>query len=192
MNIKDLLKDAYKEGMTLEEIETALESVELPTDNSAELERLKNALSKSNSEASEYKKQLRERMSADEVKEKEESERFEKLQKDHEALLKKVALSENKSKFLALGYSDSLATETAEAMVNGEMDKVFANQKKHLESVEKKVRSDILKETPKPDGGNGEKTITKEEFDNMSYSERAKVYEETPEIYNQLTNGGNE
>lgn len=192
MNIKDLLKDAYKEGMTLEEIESALESVELPTDNSAEVERLKNALSKSNSEASEYKKQLRDRMSADEVKEKEESERFEKLQKDHEALLKKVALSENKSKFLSLGYSEALATETAEAMVNGEMDKVFANQKKHLESVEKKVRSDILKETPKPDGGNGEKTITKEEFDNMSYSERAKVYEETPEIYNQLTNGGNE
>ena len=68
MNIKDLLGNKYKEGMTLEEIETALADVEMPTDSSAEVERLKTALSKSNSEAADYKKQLREKLSADEVK----------------------------------------------------------------------------------------------------------------------------
>ena len=46
MNIKDLLKDAYKEGMTLEDVEKALESIELPADGSAEIDRLKAALSK--------------------------------------------------------------------------------------------------------------------------------------------------
>ena len=46
MNIKDLLKDAYKEGMSLEDIEKALEGIELPSDGSAEIERLKTALSK--------------------------------------------------------------------------------------------------------------------------------------------------
>ena len=192
MNIKDLLKDAYKEGMTLEEIETALESVELPTDNSAELDKLKNALSKSNSEAAEYKRQLKEKMSADEIKAKEDAERQEKLQKDYDELVKKVAVSENKAKLLALGYEDALATETAEAMANGELDKVFANQKKHLDAMEKKVRSEILKDTPKPDGGNGSVKITKADFDKMTYSERAKVYEENPEVYNEFTNGGNE
>ena len=192
MNIKDLLGDAYKEGMTLEEIETALESIELPTDNSAELEKLKNALSKSNSEVADYKRQMREKLSADELKAKEDAESREKLQKDYDELLKKVTVSENKAKLLALGYDDALATETAEAMVNGELDKVFANQKKHLTAVEKKVRSEILKDTPSPDGGNGGKTITKEDFAKMTYSERAKVYEENPEVYNELTNGGNE
>ena len=192
MNIKDLLKDAYKEGMTIEEINEALEGIELPTDYSAEVERLKNALSKSNSEVADYKRQLREKMSADELKAKEDAEEKEKLQKDYAELVKKVALSENKAKLLALGYEDALATETAEAMVNGELDKVFANQKKHLDNVEKKVRSEILKDTPSPDGGNGGKTITKEEFAKMTYSERAKVFEESPEVYNELTNGGNE
>jgi multidrug resistance efflux pump len=139
MNLKDLLKDAYKEGMTLEEIETALESIELPTDYSAEVERLKNALSKSNSEASEFKKQLKEKMSANELKEKEEAEAREKLQSDYDNLLKKVTVSENKAKFLSMGYDDALATETAEALANGEMDKVFANQKKHLENNYTKV-----------------------------------------------------
>lgn len=192
MNIKDLLKDAYKEGMTLEEIESALESIELPTDSSAEVEKLKNALSKSNSEAAEFKRQLKEKMTADEIKAKEEAEEKEKMMKDYEDLKKKVAVSDNKAKLLALGYEDALATETAEAMANGELDKVFANQKKHLDAMEKKVRSEILKDTPKPGGGNGDKKITKEDFSKMTYSERAKVYEENPDIYNELTNGGNE
>ena len=191
MNIKDLLKDAYKEGMTVEEIETALAGIELPTDNSSELERLKNALSKSNSEAADFKKQLREKMTADEIKAKEDAEKQEKLQNDYDALVKKVTISENKANLLALGYEDKLATETAEALVNGEIDKVFANQKKHLESVEKKIRQDILKDTPKPDGGNTSTTITKEQFDAMGYTERLKVFNENPEIYKEYT-GGNE
>lgn len=191
MNIKDLLKDAYKEGMTVEEIETALAGIELPTDNSAEIERLKNALSKSNSEAADFKKRLREKMTADEIKAKEDAEKQEKLQSDYDALVKKVTISENKAKLLALGYEDKLATETAEAMANGELDKVFANQKKHLEAVEKKIRQDILKDTPKPDGGNAGTTITKEQFDAMGYTERLKVFNENPEIYKEYT-GGNE
>ena len=192
MNIKDLLKDAYKEGMTIEEINEALASIELPTDNSAEVDKLKNALSKSNSEAAEYKRQLKEKMTADEIKAKEDAERQEKLQKDYDELVRKVAVSDNKAKLLALGYEDALATETAEAMANGELDKVFANQKKHLDAMEKKVRSEILKDTPKPNGGNGDKSITREDFAKMTYSERAKVYEENPDVYNELTNGGNE
>lgn len=192
MKLEDLLKDAYKDGMTVDEIKSALESIELPTDSSAEVEKLKNALSKSNSEAAEFKRQLKEKMTADEIKAKEDAEKQEKLQRDYDELVKKVAVSDNKAKLLALGYDDTLATETAEAMANGELDKVFANQKKHLDAMEKKVRSEILKDTPKPGGGNGDKTITKEDFAKMTYGERAKFYEENPEKYNELTNGGNE
>lgn len=189
MNIKDLLKDAYKEGMTLEEIETALADIDLPDDGSAEIDRLKSALSKSNSEAADYKRQLKERMSAEEVKAKEDAENIAKLQNDYDALLKKVTISENKAKFLALGYEDSLATETAEAMADGDTDKVFANQKKHLDAVEKKIRSDILKGTPKPEGGNSGKTTTKEQFLKWSLDEQMKFAQEHPEEYKELYGG---
>lgn len=155
MNIKDLLKDAYKDGMTLEEIETALESIEMPTDNSSEIDRLKNALSKSNSEAADYKKQLKAKMSADEIKAKEDAEQREELQTKYDALLREVTISNNKSKLITLGYDETLADETALAMVDGDLDKVFANQKLHLDSVERKVRADVLKDTPKPTGGSG-------------------------------------
>lgn len=189
MSIKDLLGDAYKEGMTLEEIETALESIELPADNSAEIERLKSALSKSNSEAADFKKQLREKMTADEVKAKEDAESREKLQNDYDELLKKVTISENKAQLLAIGYDDALAAETAEAMVNGDLTKVFINQKKHIEAVEKKVRSELTKNTPKAEGGNSNIGITKEALLKMSSGDRLKFSQEHPEEYKNLYGG---
>ena len=189
MDIKALLGDTYKEGMTLTEIETALAAVELPTDNT-EIERLKAAVSKSNSEAAELKKQLRTKLTEDEVAKLKDAEDREKLQSDYNALLTKVTISENKAKLLAIGYDDKLADETAEAMVNGELEKVFTNQKKHMENLEKKIRADVLKETPKPaPGGAGGKGITQEQFDAMGYTERLKVFNEQPELYNEFTGG---
>ena len=186
MNIKDLLKDAYKEGMSLEDIENALKDIDLPTDNSAEIDRLKNALSKSNSEAADYKKQLREKMSAEEIKAKEDAEKMEALIKERDALLREKTIAGHKANYLALGYDEKLANDTAEAMVNGELDKVFANQKKHIESVEKKIRADVLKDTPKPEGGNGSEVITKEKFSKMSIAEQHKYSVEHPEEYKSL------
>lgn len=189
MNIKDLLKDAYKEGMSVEDIEKALESVELPTDNSAEIDRLKNALSKSNSEAADYKKQLRDKMSDDERKAKEDADKMADLQSKYDTLLKESTISKNKARLLALGYEDALATEFAEAMAEGDTDKVFTAHKKHLESVEKKIRSDILKDTPKPEGGNPEGTLTKEQFRAMSAQERYDFSVKHPEEYKQIYGG---
>ena len=189
MKIQDLLKDAYKEGMTLEDIETALKDIDLPTDNSAEIDRLKNALSKSNSEAADYKKQLREKMSADEIKAKEESDKMTELQSKYDALLKETETTKNKARLLALGYEDKLASETAEAMMNGEIDKVFANQKKHLESVEKKIREEVLTNTPRPTGGNGSETITLDKFRKMSIEEQMKFASDHPEEYKKLYGG---
>ena len=189
MNIRDLLKDAYKEGMSVEDIEKALEGVEMPTDNSAEIDRLKTALSKSNSEAAEFKKQLREKMSAEELKAKEDAEKLEALIKERDALLREKTVAGHKAKYLALGYDESLANETAEALANGELDKVFANQKKHNESVEKKIRADVLKGTPRPEGGTGSDEITKEKFSKMSIAEQHKYSIEHPEEYKKLYGG---
>ena len=186
MNIKDLLKDAYKEGMSVADIETALADIDLPVDHSAEIDRLKNALSKSNSEAADYKKQLREKMSADEIKAKEDSDKMVELQSKYDALLKQSEISNNKARLLALGYEDKLATETAEAIVNGDPDKVFANQKKHLDSVEKKIREEVLTSTPRPTGGNGSETMTLDKFRKMPIEEQFKFSKEHPEEYKAL------
>lgn len=189
MTIKDLLKDAYKEGMSVEDIEAALESVEMPTNNSAEIERLRNALSKSNSEAAEYKKQLREKKSAEEQKAEDDAEKWNELQSKYDALLKESEISKNKARLLSLGYEDALATEVAEAMVEGDTDKVFAAQKKHLDSVGKKIREEVLKDTPKPTGGSGNYTVTKDDLKKMSVQERYEFSKSHPDEYKELYGG---
>ena len=189
MNLKEVLGDAYKEGMTFEEVESALESVTIPEDNSAEIERLKNALSKSNSEAAGYKKQLREKMTEDEQKKQKEQEEREELQNKYDKLLRESVISKNKAKLVALGYEEALADETAEAMADGDTEKVFANQQKHLASFEKKVRADALKKTPKPTPDGDSKTMTLEKFRKLDPAERHKFYTEHPDEYKELYGG---
>lgn len=174
--------------MTLEEKIKALEALELEEPDYSGYVK-KDTFDKTASELADTKKQLREKMSADEIKAKEDAEKQEKLQSDYDALLRKVALSENKSKLLALGYEDKLAVETAEAMLDGNLDKVFANQKKHLESVEKKIREDVLHNTPKPEGGSSSNTMTKEKLRAMSANERYEYSQSHPDEYKQIYGG---
>ena len=149
--LSDLLGSAYKEGMTEEEISTALEAV--GNGNTAEVNRLKAALSKANSEAAEFKKQLRSKQSDDEAAAAAQKEEHEKLVKENGELKRSIALSESKGKLLAMGYDEKLADETAAAIVDGDMDKVMANQSKYLEAQKKVIQADQMRKTPRPAAG---------------------------------------
>lgn len=149
--LSDLLGKAYKEGMTEDEISAALETV--GTGNDAEVNRLKAALSKANSEAADYKKQLRTKQTDDEAAAAAQKEEHDKLAQENADLKRSIALSERKAKLLAMGYDENLATETATAMVDGDMDKVMANQNKYLEVQKKAIQADMMKKTPRPAAG---------------------------------------
>ena len=51
------------------------------------------------------------------------------------------------------------------------------------------AKGQAMADTPKPAGKatDGNKTITKEEFENMGYTDRLKVFEENPELYKKYT-----
>ena len=154
--LSDLLGKAYKEGMTEDEISAALETV--GQGNEAEVNRLKTALSKANSEAADYKKQLRTKRTDDEAAAAAQKEEHDRLVQENADLKRSMALSERKAKLLAMGYDESLADETAAAMVDGDMDKVMANQSKYLEVQKKNIQADAMRKTPRPaagDDGNG-------------------------------------
>ena len=90
-----------------------------------------------------------------------------------------------------MGYDEKLADETAEAMASGDTEKVFANQKKHLENVQKQARAEALKDTPKPTPDGDSKTMTLEKLRKMSPQERYDFSVKNPEEYKTLY-GGNE
>ena len=149
--LSDLLGTAYKEGMTEEEISTALQAVR--DNNEAEVNRLKAALSKANGEAADYKKQLRNKQTDDEANAAAQKEEHDKLVQENTELKRSIALSEKKAKLLSMGYDEKLADETAAAMVDGDMDKVMANQSIYLEVQKKTIQADHMRGTPRPAAG---------------------------------------
>ena len=119
----------------------------------------KDVFDRTASELAEAKKQLKAKMTEDEQKEAEriakEAEKDAKLAQ----LEKEVSLTKNRAKFLGLGFDDKLAEETALAMSEGNFDKVFENQAKHIENVKKAERASALAGDPKPEAGKQTTTV---------------------------------
>lgn len=179
--------EGYAE-MSAEDKLKALEGFDIPDPDYSGYVK-KDVFDKTASELAGVKKQLRDKMTDDEAAKQKEQEEREELQSKYEKLLRESEISKHKAKLLALGYDEKLADETAEAMADGDMEKVFTNQKKHLDFVEKRVRADALKDTPKPTPDGDSKTMTLEKFRKMSPAERAAFYEEHPEEYKELYGG---
>lgn len=189
MKLKDLLKDAYKDGITVEEIESALADVEIPADMTAEIERLKSANSKLSSENAEWKRKHREALSEEERKAQEVADRMKQLEEQNATLLRESGVAKHKAKFLAMGYDETLASDAAAAMVDGDTEKLFTYQQKHQEALEKKIRADALKGTPKPVPDKGDGGMTLDSLRKMTPSERYEYSQKNPEEYKALYGG---
>lgn len=179
--------EGYAE-MSAEDKLKALEGFDIPDPDYSGYVK-KDVFDKTASELAGVKKQLKDKMTDDEAAKQKEQEEREELQSKYDKLLRESEISKHKAKLLGLGYDEKLADETAEAMADGDMGKVFANQKKHLDSVEKRVRADALKDTPKPTPDGDSKTMTLEKFRKLSPAERAAFFEEHPEEYKELYGG---
>lgn len=148
--LSDLLGEAYKEGMTEEEISAALEGKK--SSSEAEMNRLKNALTKANSEAAEWKKKVREYQTDEEAKAAAQKEEFEKIMQENADLKRAANISDKKAKLISLGYDEKAADETAVAMIDGDLEKVIANQAVFLEAQKKNAVADQMRKTARPNG----------------------------------------
>lgn len=186
----DLSKIEGYENMLVEDKLKALESYEIEQDYSGYVKR--DLFDKTASELAEKKRQLKEKLTEEEQKEQERNEAFEKLQKNYDDLVRENQISQYTSELLSAGYDEKLASDTALAMVDGDTAKVFSNQKKHLQNMEKKLRVEILKDTPKPVENGGSDTMTLDKFRKLSAADRLKYADDNPEEYKALYTGGNE
>lgn len=154
-NIQDLLGEAYREGMTNDEIVEALQSenVTIPQDRSDEVERLKKAFDKSASETAEYKRQLRARQTEEEKKQAELDERFQKMEKENADMKKQIRVSELTNKFLASGLDEETARKTALAAYDGKIDSVIEAYNAKIASVKDTVKAELMADTPSITGG---------------------------------------
>lgn len=201
--LQTLLGDAYKEGMTEDEIAVAIESMGLkkPEDKpnaprgtleTDEVKRLKDLLSKANSEAADYKKQLRNKQTEAEIKAAEEEENRQKLIDENKELSKRIAITENSAELLKMGYDGEMALRTAEALYDGDLKTVFANQKIFMEKREQELKAQLLRGTPTPPAGKSSEGMTLDKLRGLSLADRMKFAQENPEEYKELYEGAKE
>lgn len=191
MKIDTTKIEGYAE-MSAEDKLKALEAFDMPDPDYSGYVK-KDLYDKTASELSAKKKELDAHLSDEEKQRKASEEEMTSLKDNYEKLLRESNISKATAKFLALGYDDKLAADTAEAYVDGDTDKVFANQQKAQAALEKRIRAEALKDTPAPGGDGGSKAMTLEKLRKMSPAERYQYSVENAEEYKSLyNNGGNE
>lgn len=191
MKIDTSTIDGYAD-MTLEQKLAAIEALEVPEPVDLTGYVKKDALDKAAKEAAEYKRQLKEKMTVEETTAAEQQAKWDELQGNYNALLKKSTVAEHTAKFLALGYEEKLARETAEALFDGDMNKVFSNQQAFKAAMEKAIKADVLKHTPGPDGAGGGSEPEKSEAAKIAErigSDRAAAMNNANNILGKYTGG---
>ena len=153
-DLKELLGDAYKEDMTLEDINTALAERELVDKSQFNGFVPKSLLEKANSEAADYKKKWKAASSEQEQKQIEDAERQAQIEEELKTLRRASKVAEYEKQHLALKYEEKEAREIAEALCDGDMETVFRLQKKHEEALQKSIKADLMKDMPTPPAGN--------------------------------------
>lgn len=143
------------ETMNAEQRVEALLSLEIPEKIDLSGYVKKELFDKTASELAEAKKAAKAQMTAEEAARAQADADKKELEEKYTELLRKSTVAEHTARYLALGYDEKLARETAEALFDGEMDKVFANQQKANAAYEKKLRADLVRQDPKPDGAGG-------------------------------------
>ena len=159
MKLNVLLGDAYKEGMTAEELVAAIEKAPDPT---TEVEKLRNAVTKANSEAAEYKKQLKAKRTDDENAAQEQADKLAELQKQNEeyaktvaALKKEKTIATYKAEFVKQGYEAELADKAANALADNDTAKLFKYQSEFMSAHDTSFKASLLKDMPTPPGADG-------------------------------------
>lgn len=141
------------------------------------------------SELAKVKKDLEARMSEEEKTKAAAEAELLKYKTEAETLRKEKNIASNKAQLIAIGYDEELATATAEAMEAGDVATVIKNQASVIENRVKLAKGEANASVTPPAGkpADGDKTITKEQFEKMSYAEMAELYQTNPELYKKLS-----
>ena len=186
-NLKALLGDKYKEGMTIEEL-MDLDVEEPKVDLSKFVS--KELYDKAASDTANYKKQLKANMSEAEQKAAEEAERYAAIVAERDQLKAEKIMAESAKGLIAIGYDESLASEVATALFTGDTDTVIKAQAKFVDAQKKAVLAEAVKNTPVPPAsGAAGVEMTKEALRKLSPMERLEFAQRHPEEYKQIYGG---
>ena len=186
--LKELLGNAYREDMTLAEIEEATKAMNLADLSGGSYVSLGkyNALMQ---ERDDYKTKWTDTLN--------EAQKAEQAALEKEKKFAEIMRENNINRFskkLATTIKDEATlTEIATLMADGKYEDAFEKQNAYLvdanAKLEEEYKQKMMQNNPQAQGGNGGAgEITAEQFAQMGLAERTKLYRENPEAYNKFTN----
>lgn len=155
---EDELNDISDDDTESEEDSDA-DSPKLAEENAAlkvQIAKMKKAMDKATSDTARYKKQLREKQTAEEIALQEKAEKEAEREEAYQKLLKENTVTKYEKNFLALGYSEELATRAANAQYDGDTEELFKIQQDFQSALLKQKEAEWAKSRPNPQAGNGE------------------------------------
>lgn len=180
---ENILGQDYNKDLTQEQLDDLI--IEKFNQSKNDITKLKEVITKSNSDASAWKKKYQTTLTEEEQKNSRQQEEILKIKEEYELLKKDKTINEHYTNFITLGYDEELAKNTAIAMYDNDFSVVFNNQKAFLKKQEEKYKAEIMKNNPIPQASLPRK-ITKEDFSKMSYTDMVKLSKESPQLYNEL------
>lgn len=135
------------------------ELAELKVDN----RKLKKANDSLASENGGLRKQVNAKLTEEELRAQQKSEKEEEVAKELQELRTEVALAKATKRYMSMNMEETLAAKVAQAEIDGDMDLVTASIKTFLEAqtkaTEEKVKAEIYAKMPIPVSGNGDGQI---------------------------------
>lgn len=161
-----------KQTQSLEEAKAEIEK--LKVDNA----KMKKAMDKAMSEASESKKKLNNYLSDEEQKALKKQEEDAIMKEELESLRKDKKISDSKNSFLEVGYDKDTAEKLAIAQIEGDTETYFALLKNANDTIKKTIKEDFIKNRPEPAHGSNAGTGDDKEQDDFlkGFDEGAKKY----------------
>lgn len=173
------------ENMTPEQKVVALEEYEIDLSGYVEkfeYDRLKTSLDNATSEAADYKKKWQSTLDEKEKSALEEQEKRAEMENRLKELENEKTITEYKSALMANGYDEETALDTAQAMMSGDMVKVFANQKKMTDGLKKELKKELMNSFKTPDVG-GDPEPEKRDPKKMTLQEKNELAKTDPDAY---------
>ena len=186
--LKELLGNAYREDMTLAEIEEATKAMNLADLSGGGYVSLGkyNALLQ---ERDDYKTKYTDTLTEAQKAEQAALER----EKEVKAIMRENSINRFSKKLAPTIKDEAILTEIATLMADGKYEDAFEKQNAYLvdanAKLEEEYKQKMMQNNPQAQGGNGGAgEITAEQFAQMGLAERTKLYRENPEAYNKFTN----
>lgn len=157
MDWKQLLGDAYKDGMTEEEAQKVFNDIYMQrSEHEKEASSWKNKNDTLSSEIAENKRKEREKMSAEEKAAAERQEQWDALQQSNKDLQRDLNIRGFYDQYIERGFDKDLAMASATAMFDGDSATVMSNEKIFSDKREAALKTSWEKQySINPPAGNG-------------------------------------